>query len=213
MLRHVDGIHDLGGLVDFGPVPYQAEEPVFHAEWERRVWGVTIAAGMRGHLGGTPSFRHAMERMEASHYLSAPYYERWLTGLTTLLAERGMIDVADLEALAGGRFPLSLPLRTGDVDDPGPDVTQPRFAVGDRVRVIDRHPLGHTRCPGYVRGKTGEVVRSDGAFPFADIEAHGGTVVHDPAYGVRFDHAELWGGDGRGDAVYVDLSERYLESA
>lgn len=208
----MDGIHDLGGLTDFGPVPHAPDEPVFHADWERRVWGLTNAVGMRGHLGGTPSFRHALERMEASHYLAATYYERWLTGITTLLAEQGLIEVDELEERAGGRFPLSLPSRAG-ATDPGTDVTEPRYTVGDRVRVIDTHPLGHTRCPGYVRGKVGEVIRHDGAFPFPDIEAHGGTVVRDPAYGVRFAHAELWGDDGRGDVVHVDLSERYLEPA
>jgi nitrile hydratase len=32
----VDGVHDLGGLEGFGRVEVEADEPVFHFEWERR---------------------------------------------------------------------------------------------------------------------------------------------------------------------------------
>ena len=32
----VDGVHDLGGMQGFGPVEIETDEPVFHADWERR---------------------------------------------------------------------------------------------------------------------------------------------------------------------------------
>ena len=30
---------------------------------------------------------------------------------------------------------------------------QPRYSVGDAVRIATRMPIGHYRTPGYVRGK------------------------------------------------------------
>jgi nitrile hydratase len=56
------------------------------------------------------------------------------------------------------------------------------------------------------------VIRVDGAFLLPDVAAHTVRPCAEPAYGVRFEAAELWGagGDPRG-AVYVDLWESYLE--
>ena len=42
----MNGAHDLGGMHGFGtiaPEP-EAEEPVFHAAWEKRVFGLRLAA-------------------------------------------------------------------------------------------------------------------------------------------------------------------------
>src|SRR5213076_2786039 len=121
---------------------------------------------------GTPEFRHAMERMYPLHYLSASYYERWLTATATLLVEKEVITRGDLDEAVEGGFPLSAPPRTAPLRDPGPDVTDPRFGIGQRARVRNAHPHGHTRCPGYVRGKHGVVVRYDGPCNFDDVEAH-----------------------------------------
>ena len=30
----MDGVHDLGGMEGFGALPIEANEPVFHHEWE-----------------------------------------------------------------------------------------------------------------------------------------------------------------------------------
>jgi hypothetical protein len=54
----------------------------------------------------------------------------------------------------------------------GPDRTEPRFQPGDTVRVAAPATRGHTRCPGYVRGRTGTVVRIDPGTPLPDGEAH-----------------------------------------
>jgi nitrile hydratase len=40
----MNGIHDLGGMTCFGPVRREADEPTFHADWERRVFGMNLAA-------------------------------------------------------------------------------------------------------------------------------------------------------------------------
>ena len=95
-------------------------------------------------------YRHSVERMMPAHYLQSHYYERVLTGATTLLVEKGIVSLADLEARAGGAFPLSAPIS----DNPRADLTaQPeaRFEAGDRVRVLDIHPSGHTRAPRFCK--------------------------------------------------------------
>jgi Nitrile hydratase beta subunit, N-terminal len=35
-----DGVHDLGGMEDFGHVAQEQDEPVFQEPWERRVFGI-----------------------------------------------------------------------------------------------------------------------------------------------------------------------------
>jgi nitrile hydratase len=207
----VDGVHDLGGLDGFGPVDHRVTEPLFHEPWERRM--VRVLVGSLGWMGGAGGkFRHSMERMVPEHYLSSPYYEHWLTGVTTLAVESGITTQTELERRAGGRFPLSQPDR-GVLPDDLTARTEPRFAVGDDVRVRQWHPPGHTRAPRYVQGRRGTVVRVDGAFDIDDIEAHGGGSVPDPLYSVRFCPRELWGeaAENDTDVVHVDLFERYLE--
>src|SRR5262245_14808313 len=151
----MNGVHDLGGVDGFGPVEVEPNEPVFHADWERRVFGMA-ALMVTQFFTNAGVFRHAIERMDPVHYLDSPYYEHWFTALATLFVERGMIDRAALEARAGGIVPLGRPARPGPLPTTG-DPERPRYAVGDRVVVMTRHPTGHTRCPRYVRGKPGVI--------------------------------------------------------
>ena len=43
----MNSIHDMGGMEGLGPIrpEPEAEEPVFHAEWEGRVYGMNRALG------------------------------------------------------------------------------------------------------------------------------------------------------------------------
>ena len=208
----MDGIHDLGGMQGFGPVDHSPSEPVFHAAWEAqaRVLMGLVAGAVRASGG---EFRHAIERMDPGHYLSSSYYEHWLTGAATLAVEHGLVTREELASRAGGAFPLSGPVLAPAVTDAGPDRSQPRFGVGERVRVRDWHPPGHTRCPRYVRGKTGTVVRLDRVQSVPDIEAHGSARRREPTYSVRFEAAELWHDGQAGVAVHADLWDSYLERA
>jgi nitrile hydratase len=206
----VDGIHDLGGRQGFGAVGHSPAEPVFRQGWEAVARALLeIVAGAAGVSGG--EFRHAIERMEPGHYLTSSYYEHWLTAAATLAVEHGLVTRSELEARADGLFPLSGPVLAAPVVDAGASVGTPRFTVGDQVRVREWHPRGHTRCPGYVRGKPGTVVRVDGLYSVPDIEAHGTARRHEPTYSVRFDAAELWRDGQRGVWVHVDLWDCYLE--
>ena len=207
----MDGIHDLGGIEGFGPVEVEAHEPVFHEDWERRAFRINMAI-LIGLQPSGGAFRHSIERMDPAHYLTSSYYEHWLTGVSTLLVEAGRVSSEELDRRAGGRFPLSRPDRGSAPAAPEPDRTESRFSVGNRVRVREWHPAGHTRAPRYVQGKRGVVARVDGAFNVPDFEAHGGGRVLDPTYSVRFTARELWGeGGAENDVVHVDLWERYLE--
>jgi nitrile hydratase len=207
----VDGVHDLGGIQGFGPVEHSPAEPVFGEDWERRAFKLNMAVLAAAGVGGA-EFRHSIERMDPGHYLTSSYYEHWLTSAASLAVEHGILSVEELEQHAGGRFPLSRPDRGSPPAATQEDRTEPRFAVGQRVRVREWHPPGHTRAPRYVQGKRGVVVRIDGPANFPDFEAHGGGTVLDPTYSVRFPSRELWGEGGRdGETMHVDLWERYLE--
>jgi nitrile hydratase subunit beta len=207
----MNGVHDLGGMDGFGRVQVEPHEPVFHHAWERRVFGLTVAASAQ-RLSNTDAFRHAIERMEPVHYLGSSYYEHWLTGLATLLVERGVVTRDELATRAGALFPLSRSVRAG-TSVPASSGTAPRFAVGNPVQVRNVHPLGHTRCPRYVRGKRGVVTRIDGRFALPDVAAHSDQRCVQFSYNVRFDGAELWGDStGVAEAVHVDLWEEYLET-
>ena len=206
----MDGIHDIGGMAGFGSVEVEVDEPLFHEPWERRAFAVTVA-GARLVANGS-RFRHAIERMDPAAYLTTSYYEHWLTGIATLLVETGRITREDLEARAPG-FPLSRPDRA-PVAVTGADVTEPRFLPGDRVRVREWHPLGHTRCPRYVQGRLGTIARVDVVASLPDVEAHSRDNAREkgPTYSVRFEAEELWGeGAEDGAAVtHADLWEAYL---
>jgi nitrile hydratase len=209
----MDGVHDLGGLEGFGPVEASPSEPVFHEEWERRAFRTNMAVLMGLGPGGA-RFRHSIERMDPVHYLGSSYYEHWLTASATLLVEAGKVTEAELDERAGGDFPISRPDRGEPPADRADSRTEPRFVVGDTVRVRSFHPRGHTRAPRYVQGKVGEVVRYDGAHNLPDAEAHGGGLIVDPTYSVRFTSRELWGdGGSEGVTINVGLFEHYLEAS
>jgi nitrile hydratase beta subunit len=208
----MDGIHDLGGMQGFGPVVVEPDEPAFHEPWEATARALmAVVSGAVDASGG--EFRHSIERMNPAHYLTSSYYEHWLTGAATLAVEHGIVGTQELETRAGGSFPLSRPARPDPVAGPGPGSTQPRFGIGDRVRVRDWHPFGHTRCPRYVRGHAGVVVRVDQAASLPDVEAHSDRRRIEPTYSVRFESSELWHDGQPADVVHVDLWNSYLEPA
>jgi nitrile hydratase subunit beta len=201
----VDGIHDLGGLHGFGPVGVAPDEPVFHERWEGRMFA-TVAVAMQQRITQLDEFRHAIERMDPAHYLTSPYYEHWLSALATLLVEKGIIAREEVPDVPLGR-PAASP------HDP-PEPSAP-FALGDRVRVRDVHARGHTRCPRYVRGRCGVVVRVDHEAAVPDQAAHARPARMETTYSVRFEPRELWGDDAEPSAAFicVDLWRSYLEPA
>lgn len=82
-------VNDVGGQTGFGPVEAEQDEPVFHADWEARVYALNTALVRRG-VYALDEFRDAIERMPPQEYLAASYYERWLAAIERLTAERGV---------------------------------------------------------------------------------------------------------------------------
>jgi nitrile hydratase len=93
----MNGAHDLGGMHGLGPINAEPEtsEPVFHAAWERRVFGLALAAGFLGKWNIDKS-RYARERQHPIDYLRHTYYENWLVGLERLLLEAGLVTAEEL---------------------------------------------------------------------------------------------------------------------
>jgi nitrile hydratase len=204
----MDGIHDLGGKQGFGAVRYTHDASAFHSAWDVRANSLYVFAVRRG-IFNMDEYRHAIERMEPRHYLTASYYERSLTSLATLLVEKGVVTLAELEERAGGRIPLAAPSAPGRSNASNREHFQP----GDRVRVRDDHVPGHVRMPGYIRGKTGVVVGVSPAYPFPDAHAHGVAAQDEPTYDVRFRAEELWPSSADAALVHVGVFESYLERA
>ena len=222
----MNGAHDLGGMHGFGRInaEAEAEEPVFHADWEKRVFGLVRALGALGKWNSDMS-RHARERQQPVDYLRHSYYENWLAGLEKMLVEAGL---ATAEELTTGKASHSadeaLRKRVLHAQEAAASVARgssammsadapPRFRPGDRVRARNRHPIGHTRQPRYVRGRVGVIHEHHGAHVFPDLSAQGVRVGRH-LYCVRFEASELWGENANGNsAVYVDLWDDYLEPA
>ncbi len=195
----MNGIHDMGGRHGFGRVVREDDEPTFHIAWEGRVRTIASLLLVKGCFN-IDSFRHAIERLEPSAYLTHGYYGRWLGGLETLVRELG-------EELAVGRV-------AGGVQAEREANTLPRFAGGDAVRTRNLQPSGHTRLPAYARDKRGEIGHCYGAWVFPDSNAHDRGEGPELLYSVRFEGHELWGEAAEpGTCVQLDLFESYLEPA
>ena len=219
----MNGAHDMGGMHGFGPVEPEPDEPMFHADWERRVFALTLAMGATGEWNLDAS-RFARESQPPGAYLAQTYYEIWLAGLERLLDER---ELATREEVAAGRplspaRPLARRLSAAGVEQMlhrgGPTEREPahpaRFTAGDRVRAIRINPRTHTRLPRYVRGHAGDVVAVHGCHVFPDTHAHGGGEDPQWLYTVRFGARDLWGEAADPAAtVSVDAWEPYLEPA
>jgi len=204
----MDAMYDLGGRQGFGKVRYAKGARAFHEPWEVRanaLYGLAVRFGILN----MDEYRHAIERMEPRHYLTASYYERSLTGLATLCVEKGLVTREELEHRAGGAFPLSAPSAPGRTNV----ASRERFRPGDRVRVRQDVVPGHVRVPAYVRGRTGVVVSESPVYPFPDAHAHGVAAEDEPTYDVRFRSEELWPNSSDPALVHVGIFQSYLERA
>ena len=76
----MNGIHDMGGMQGFGPIPIEADEPIFHADWEAKALALRMATGAWGKWN-IDAGRHSIERFASAEYLALSYYERWITSL------------------------------------------------------------------------------------------------------------------------------------
>ncbi|MEO1677848.1 MAG: nitrile hydratase subunit beta [Pseudomonadota bacterium] len=216
----MNGPQDIGGRHGFGAVFPEDENVRFHAAWEKRALGVTLAAGALGYWNIDVS-RHARESLPPATYYASSYYAIWLRALEALLERSGEITRSELAAGHASAPGLRQDRRLspeavakvlaagGPTDRAGP---APIFSVGDRVRTVNHQPSGHTRLPGYARGCSGVVTAIHGSHVYPDTNAHFEGESPCPLYTVRFDAIELFGeGADRSLTVSIDAWEPYLE--
>lgn len=83
----VSRLNDVGGMHGFGSIEQAADEPPFHAEWEARVFALNRILIARD-LYNLDQFRAAVEQLDPARYFGMSYYERWLSAIEALLAQR-----------------------------------------------------------------------------------------------------------------------------
>jgi nitrile hydratase beta subunit len=209
----MNGPHDLGGKPGFGEVSREANEPAFHYPWEGLAWALNVLSIAKLRAYKADTYRHAVERMKPSWYFGARYYERMLTGVTTLLVEQGVVSLEDLERRAGGRVPLSNPVAQLPVlQTENSEAPEARFSPGDAVRVIATATPGHTRCPAYIRGKEGLIRLVYPLAYYPELRAHSTVKRREHSYAIEFGAAHLWNGGDPSQTVLVELFESYLEA-
>jgi len=218
----MDGVHDMGGMHGFGKVEPEANEPVFHSDWERRLHALYRAMSFTG-VWTIDQARFARERLPPDVYLASSYYKKWELGLEKQLAESGL---AGPDELAAGRAlrpgkPLKRKLTAAEVPNTvtrgsfaRPAKAPARFTPGDRVRTKNIHPATHTRLPRYARGRVGVIEALRGCHVFPDSVAIGQGEDPQWLYTLRFEGRELWGANADPSLqVSIEAFEPYLEPA
>src|SRR5262249_31024490 len=142
----------------FGPVLPEANEPVFHADWEGRIFAIRAQLSRFG--GNIDQRRSHIEQIRPDRYLRITYYEHWLDTALRYCSERSLISRGEREAIetASNHAELSnalsadkatpsrvepVPQRTG-TGYARPIDASPRFAVGETVRTRNINPATHT---------------------------------------------------------------------
>ena len=212
-------VHDVGGTSGFGALEIEKNEPVFHEEWEGRVFGMMTTIGHR-----TFPMRPTIESIEPATYLKSSYYEKWLIALEMGFVRSGTLTDDELRDRVAfhRRHPETLVSRNHD-----PDLTRatrrdrysqrspkydgsPVFSAGDVVVTRRMDLTGHTRIPHYAQCKHGSVHALRGVYDLLDMKVQG-IFRPEPVYTVGFDARELWGDEAESSQrVYIDLWESYL---
>jgi Nitrile hydratase beta subunit, N-terminal len=89
------GYHDMGGT------PAGAVERTEHdnALWEKRVDAMMVLLSNTEHrLMRVDELRRAIESLGPEAYDRMSYYERWVSAITNLMLEKGVVGRAELEA-------------------------------------------------------------------------------------------------------------------
>lgn len=205
----MNGPQDVGGMMGFGPVAPEANEPVFHQEWEKRALALTLAMGALRQWSIDTS-RHARECLPHAVYWQASYYEIWIDGLEKLMAKTGLLDGPQKQLLP--LQPNDVPAALAKGSPASRAVTAaPLFQPGQAVRARNLHACGHSRLPRYLEGCKGLVSGHHGGHVFPDSNAHGHGEAPCHLYSVRFQAEEVFGRE-TGDQICADLFEPYLEA-
>lgn len=216
----MNGGADLGGMMGFGPIIEEKNEPLFHAPWEERALGIVIALAACGQWNLDMS-RFARESMPPADYMKATYYTIWIEAAINLMQERGMISEEEIIKGKSLHSPIEVKgkleaktvnavLFAGGPSN-RPVKNEAKFLVGNQIRTINNHPRTHTRMARYARDKIGTITKVHGFHVLPDSNSQG--LGEDPhwLYQVTFKSKVLWGEQGNDiDTVTLDLWEPYL---
>jgi len=198
------GYHDVGGAADkYNSQAIDLREPPIH-QWEKEAEVVAFVLLLKKKLFVTDELRRTCEGLPASGQ-ALPYYARWTMSAANLLREKGFITEDDLASALG----------------PHADNSEPKFRVGESVKVLDSPKMSqwrkpHLRMPGFLFGAKGKITGVNGLFHNTEAMALGAKEAIQPEYRVAFPLANIWGApsateDGK-DVVEVDVLEYWLES-
>ena len=176
------------------------------------------------------SLRTGAEGMQPFEYFKFRYYEKWLGGISGFFINSGYIESDELRDRADHyRKQPDAPLpdkpnaaireqivRYLEQGDSGlrPYDAAPLFGEGDDVTIADPVAVDHTRLPGYLRNKPGNIVEVyAGAFAYFVNTGPDRIGEPMPVYRVAFDAADLWGVEKSepNTTIYADLFEAYLQ--
>jgi thiocyanate hydrolase subunit beta len=229
--------HDVGGEPD-APAMYEEKQ---EEQWELNTFVTCECLAWRGIWTSEERRRLGNVDVGKTQYNGLPYYGRWVLCAARLLVDKHHITLGELiervaevrERRPGGDGSLvAQPRRTGDgtavvrnrhhteavgKGDPqcfAGQAGDPRFAVGDSVRVRKLPTLFYTRTQEYLRGAPGTVARvsyetlspEDEAFDREDQPPEW-------YYIVRFKMTDLWQGYSGlpNDTLQAEVGERWLE--
>ena len=214
----MNSIHDMGGMHGFGPIEVEKNEPVFHADWESRVYALVRVWYPWARYKSWGSFRHNLEKIPPSDYLKMSYYERWFHVHEQKALETGIVTRTELET------------SKANPDNVVPDLERHpdswrgsrrlneelplKFCKGQEVRAKNLNGFAHNRLPRYVRGKVGTIFSINGVYALQDTNEKGEQPYAqlENVYTVKFSSSELWGANGNvKDFVYIDAWESYLD--
>ena len=134
----MNGVHDMGGMHGLGPIAPEADEPVFHAYWEKRVLALNLTTGAG--RWNIDAGRHAIERIPGPDYLRMTYYEKWFERIRMLAVERGL----KRQRLQGERVHVEPIGDALDVD--GQAVRGAADRIGhERIASVTRRPWPRSR--------------------------------------------------------------------
>jgi hypothetical protein len=233
--------HDVGGEPD-APAVFELKE---EEQWELNTYVTCEVLGWRGIWTSEERRRMQNVDIGKTMYLGLPYYGRWLWAAARVLVEKRHVTLGELiervgevrqrsSRGTGAEVPDAAPRGAGDpsavtrnehhvvaVGKGDPQcyaglAGQPRFGVGDQVRVRDLPTVFYTRTQEYVRGVVGTVARvsyeslapEDEAFDRHDQEPEW-------FYIVRFRMVDLWEpyAGCAVDTLQTELPQRWLEVA
>jgi nitrile hydratase beta subunit len=219
----MNGPHDMGGLQCYGPVIREGDESVFHHEWERRAFALSLAMGASGKWN-IDTLRSTRESLPPLKYLSIMitcdfYYQIWLEALEQLLVRTGLVTEQELRD--GKMSSPPIPMKALTEKSVGPIFSKgwpseravaipSRFVVGDKVRTTMLSTPTHTRLPRYCRDKPGTIALVHGAHVLPDSNAECRGESPEWLYTVKFKSTDLWGQDTTASFVHVDCWESYL---